>query len=115
DDLSDARAYGAQSGGDGDIDAPQDIPGLIAYYPMEDDPSNGAADATGNGHDSVCVNGCPFGQAGRVGNGAYSFNTNRYLRVANAPVFQNLAAFTVALWMRGNANGGYSGIAKTVG
>jgi hypothetical protein len=86
----------------GDVADAAVIPGLVARYGMEDDPSDGSVvDDSGAGLDAVCVAGvtCPTQVAGRVGSAVRFDGTNQVLRVIQ-PTLALPDAFTVALWVR---------------
>jgi hypothetical protein len=92
-------------GGDGDAapaaDADPLTLGLVAYYPMEDDPSDGKfEDASGNNRHAMCVAGstCPVSIEGRHGNAVRFFGA-RCARVTYDPGFATPNAYSVAAWL----------------
>lgn len=102
---------------DGANDAAPD-PSLLAWYPMDDDPLDGAFDASGRGRTAACgaATTCPSAIPGRIGN-AFGFDGSMYLRIPHDPGVDGLGAFTLALWMRVSviSGAGYTGIGRTVG
>jgi hypothetical protein len=94
---------------DAATDASSDVPvdadplqsGLVAWYPMDSDPSGGMiADASGNARHAQCLAGstCPTQEAGRIGN-AVRFFGSRCARVTYDPGFATTSAYTVAAWL----------------
>lgn len=87
------------------IDAPPDadprLPGLIAWYGMDDDPSDGTIDDGGGGaHLARCIAGvsCPTQVAGKHGN-AVAFNGSQYARVTYGPWLATPSAYSIAAWI----------------
>ncbi len=82
-------------------DAPADAPPatLIAHWAFDDDPTDGAADSTDNGHIADCADHCPTLVTGRIGM-AYHFDSSvpQYLVVPDAVDFRG--PVTIALWFR---------------
>jgi hypothetical protein len=107
----------ATNSGDGAGDAAPD-PSLLAWYPMDDDPSDGAVDASGHGRHAACgaETMCPSTMPGRIGS-AFGFDGSGYLRIPHDPGVDGLGAFTIALWMRVSlvSAAGYTGVGRTVG
>jgi hypothetical protein len=92
---------------------PGPFEGLLLWYPMDDDPANGAADATSNARHATCVGGCPTLAPGRIGH-AFDFTGNIHLQLLNDPGLDGLTSFTVAFRSSLRAFGG-DGISKAVG
>jgi hypothetical protein len=116
----DERGDSGLGDGDARIDAALDDatsdPSLLLWYPMDDDPADGAFDASGYGRNATCANGCPTSTVGQV-NGGFAFAPMQHLELPSEPAFESITAFTVSLWIRVNTVGaaGYSGLAKTLG
>lgn len=85
---------------DASADTPSDPPtipaGAALWLRMEDDPADGADDATGR-HVSTCT-ACPSLVPGRVGN-AFQFRLAG-IDIAAAPDLEPNTGFTVAAWVR---------------
>lgn len=76
------------------------ISGLVAWYPMDAAPAAGTVqDMSGHGHDGACTD-CPSVTAGRVGMGAYVFDTFERIDVMAIGELMAPTAFTVSLWGR---------------
>jgi hypothetical protein len=75
------------------------VPGLIAWYPMDDPLTDGADDASGNGHTALCVTACPTSTPGHIG-AAGLFGAAPTLRIPHAASLDTPSAFTVAVWIR---------------
>jgi hypothetical protein len=77
-------------------------PTLIAWYPLDDVGDGFTVDATGNGHDALCVADfevCPTLIEGRVGT-AMAFDQETHLRVSGEDgFFDTYGGFTVAAWV----------------
>lgn len=77
-------------------------PTLIAWYPLDDAGDGFTVDATGNGHDALCVSdidSCPILVDGRVGR-AMAFDGSNHLRVSGEDgFFDTYDGFTVAAWV----------------
>jgi hypothetical protein len=92
-------------------------PSLLAWYPMDGDPSAGAIDASGHGRLMACgLTGCPTARTGHIG-GGFAFTSGVYLHHASDSEIAGVGAFTVALWLWVDtpSAAGYSVFAKTVG
>jgi hypothetical protein len=83
------------------IDADPRLPGLLAWYGMEDDPSDGTSDDAGGGaRVARCITGvsCPTQVAGVRGN-AVAFDGTQYLRVSYGAWLATPTAFTIGGWI----------------
>lgn len=91
---------GADAPADAPVDADPLAVGLLAWFPMEDDPSDGRLDdASGNARDARCVGaGCPTQVTGRVGSAA-QFSGAQCARVPHDPGLLTPDAYTVAAWV----------------
>lgn len=87
--------------------------GLVAYWPMDEDPeAGGALDATGR-HRATCAQ-CPSVEAGPL-LGAWRFDgATEYMRVADDGAFQ-LPEGTISLWVHFRETGGFNFFGKPVG
>jgi hypothetical protein len=90
--AGDALAGGDTLAGDAVIDAD-----LVAWYPMDTDPTLGVPDATANHIDGTCTI-CPVMDTG-VHGGAYRFDGTKQIFVAYNPKL-NVVSGTVAVWVR---------------
>ncbi|MBV8761341.1 MAG: LamG domain-containing protein [Deltaproteobacteria bacterium] len=75
--------------------------GLLAYWPMDDDPAKGSLDdASGNGHIALCATGvsCPTMIAGVHGN-AIHVDGSQYARVTWGPWLGTSGPFTYAAFV----------------
>ncbi len=82
-------------------DADTRLPGLIAWYAMEDSPADGEiADSGGGGHPALCVTGlsCPTQVAGKRGS-ALAFDGTQYARITYGPWLATSTAYTIAGWI----------------
>lgn len=78
------------------------IPGTIAHYPMDDDPSDGVIDDTSGGRRparGVAGGSCPTQIAGKAGKAIHFDGTTQQARITNDAVFASPGAFTIALWV----------------
>ena len=92
----DARAW---------LDAPPDaaLPlGLVAWWKLDDDPSDGVLDSSGHGHTGTCSGTCPTLVAGKLGM-AYAFDAaaSEAIVVPDSNDFRG--DVTIAAWFYGNA------------
>ena len=99
------------------LDAPPPDPSLIARWTFETDPSAGAHDVTGHGHDAACVTTCPTLVAGKAGNG-YRFDAakSEALRTPDSLAFRG--NYTIAAWIKIDAvptTNSFSIMAKPLG
>lgn len=86
---------GSDDGGgppDASLEGPTD--GLLAAFPLDDDPSDGARELTGNGVGASCSN-CPV-----VEGGAYRFDGDSWIELDADPRFESPDAYTVSVWVR---------------
>ncbi|MEZ4364827.1 MAG: LamG domain-containing protein [Kofleriaceae bacterium] len=72
---------------------------LVAWLTFDDPPGDGALDSSGNGHDGVCLDGCPGSIAGPVA-GAYAFDAGALISLPASLAFALTDGFTVAAWVR---------------
>jgi spore maturation protein SpmB len=85
---------------------------VIAHLALDDTPTDGATDASGNGHTAACNSTCPTLVAGHVGSGAYQFNgTTDFLIIQSTTELEPTSAITVTAWMMRSMVGA-SGIAS---
>jgi concanavalin A-like lectin/glucanase superfamily protein len=79
---------------------PDGITGLVARYPMDDDPSSGTCAATDPSLDGTCT-ACPSPTAGKIA-GAYSFDGTGPMCTlpAISTTFAGAAPFTITAWIR---------------
>lgn len=82
------------------IGKPPVAPGLLARYPMDDDPSDGTLDeATGSAPAAHCAGAaCPMMAAGRYGN-AVRFTGAQVATIANGSPAPSASAFSIAVWV----------------
>jgi hypothetical protein len=96
---------------------PSTLPsGLVAWWPLDDDPSGGSTrDASGNGHTAVCTR-CPTRVAGARG-GAFDFqpSRNHLFRVPDDGSFRLTAGFTVMNWVYLRSRVLFSSFSKATG
>ena len=84
-----------------DVAIDSGLPGLTAYYPMDDDPSDGVIDdVTGNARVARCIAGvsCPTSVPGHRGN-ALAFSGAHYARVVYGDWLSTPAAWSYASWV----------------
>jgi hypothetical protein len=82
-----------QVGGDGPVD-----PSLLAWYPMDDDPSLGARDTSGYHRDAACNPACATSTTG-VHGGAFAFDGSACLEIPADPAL-DLFSGSFAAWVR---------------
>lgn len=81
--------------------APQPEPGLVAYWPIENEPGQVACDLSGNGHHGEREGAAEFSGAGRgAGGWSLSLVNNGGLRVHAGPEFDLSPAATISFWLR---------------
>jgi Concanavalin A-like lectin/glucanases superfamily len=81
-----------------DADMPGD--GLLAAYEFDEPSGLAFADDSGNGHDAVCVDGCPALTGDRDGTGsAARFGEGSFLQIDAGASFLTTEGFTVAAWV----------------
>jgi hypothetical protein len=83
------------------VDADTRLPGLLAWYGMDDDPSDGTIDdGGGNARVARCVAGvsCPTQVAGKRGM-ATAFDGTQYARVTYGAWLATPSGFTIAGWI----------------
>ena len=83
------------------VDADLRLPGLLAWYAMEDDPSDGILDDDGgNARVARCIGGvsCPTQVAGKHGN-AVAFNGMQGARVTYGPWLATPNAYAYSAWI----------------
>ncbi len=88
-----AAAESSSTGGPGEPDLVAD---LVAWFPCEGEGPAIGADASGNGHDGVCLD-CPTSALGVVGQ-ACQFEPGQFITVPFDPAFA-VDAFTLAAWI----------------
>lgn len=96
-----AARDGAADASDAAADATTQLPGLIGYWPMDNDPIEGTLlDASGGGHVATCAIGvsCPTTVAGKHGN-AIRVDGTQYARVAYGPWLGTSGPFTYAAFV----------------
>ncbi len=72
--------------------------GLVGWWRLNDDPSDGVLDASGNGNDGVCLGPCPVRDPEA---GTYLFDGNQIIAIPGAAFDSD--TFTIAVWTRPNA------------
>ena len=104
----DGAPGGDDDGGGGTLDD-----GLVAYWPMDEDPQAGAVqDATG-GHTATCDD-CPSLEVGAI-DGAWRFDgVDDVLRAVDSPDFR-LDQATISAWVWLDDRGDYNFFGKPVG
>jgi hypothetical protein len=77
------------------------LPGLVAHYSMDGDPSGGVIDDDFAGHAAHCVPGvtCPTSVAGHRGNALAFDGTTQYARVTYGTWLDMPTAYTYAAWI----------------
>lgn len=103
-----ATSPGQDAGGPADAPIADTAPpdagdhGLVAWYPMDDQPQTPIIDATGRPHQGQCggtVSICPTSTIGRIGTG-YSFDGKKEMfTVASATDLDTATGFTVTVWV----------------
>jgi hypothetical protein len=90
------------------VDAPGELPGLMAYWAFEEDGGTVAEDLTGNGHQAKLANGAAFGP-GRVGRGVVLDGAGATLEMPTLSTtgFPRVGALSV--WLKGNFGGTVDG------
>lgn len=84
---------------DAGLDAPADLPGLIARWAFDDDPASGTlADTGGGGHDATCTS-CPTRVPGHLGNAA-RFDGSQFARVGYGTWLDTPTAYSYAVWIQ---------------
>ena len=87
--------------GVGDAGPDADPSGLVAWYPMDDDPSTGTVTAIPAAFTAQCT-ACPTKTAGKIG-GGYAFDGTMRIPLPSTTLV-GLQPFTVALWMNATPN-----------
>jgi hypothetical protein len=90
------------------------IPGLVAWYPLDDNAFPGSAvDASGNNRTAVCeASACPMPIAGKLGGAAAFDGASFRLRVPYDPGLDLITGFTVAAWARAEGFSQFHSIAS---
>ena len=83
---------------DARTDAQPGDPSLLAWFPMDDDPSDGAFDASQYHRDAICDPRCPTSTTGIRGAG-FAFDGTQALALPSNPAL-DLVTGTVAFWTR---------------
>jgi hypothetical protein len=93
-------------------------PGLVAWYRMEDDPSDGRLeDSAGVGQPALCAAGLTCGVAtpGRIGQGVLLDGSVQFYRVASDASLVTPNELTIAFWARWDAIGYSYAVTKRYG
>ena len=86
-------------GGDGPDTAPSE--GLLVWFRMEDDPTDGVFDSSGNGFTGTCTPArCPVVVAGKIGRAFRFDGTDDVVTIPFAPLLNTTSGYTVACWFR---------------
>lgn len=93
--------------GDGGASDPAGIAGLVAWYPMDDDPTSGKLqDRSPNHLDGLCeTDACAAVAAGRVGASLQFDGTHQRYTVNDDGRLQQNAGYTVTVWVMRSGSG----------
>ncbi len=76
------------------------LPGLVAYWPLDEGQDSTAADVTGNGNHAALFN-QPTWVAGRIGNGLRFDGGNDYVQLPATPSLNiDTSGVTVSVWLK---------------
>lgn len=88
---------------------------LLAYYKLDDIPSDGVLDSSGHGHHGACAGACPgVGSTAQVGTGSYDFNSGTYLAIPDAPDLHPIE-LTATCWINVRSLGLQNYVGKPFG
>jgi hypothetical protein len=113
----DAATDAAVTMRDGAIDTPATPSGLIAWWPMDDDPGDGTIDdVAGGGHDATCATGvsCPTAVPGKHGN-AIRVDGTQFADVTSGAWLGTSGPFTYAAWIYIETDADQVALARPVG